>query len=146
MMSTAAPSPSSAPGSHEPSSRVSSGRWVLAALMVGVGVLHFTHAQTFASIVPEYLPAPLWLVWISGVCEIGLGLALLREASRRWAAYGLVALYIAVFPANINMALHPDRPIAGVPSDALPSPLALWLRLPLQLVLIAWALRYVKRR
>ena len=136
--------PAAAP--HEQSSRLSPGRWVLAALMVGVGVLHFTHAQTFASIVPRYLPAPLWLVWISGACEIGLGLALLHDASRRWAAYGLVALYIAVFPANVNMALHPDLPVAGVPSDAVPSALALWLRLPLQLVLIAWALRYVKHR
>jgi uncharacterized membrane protein len=55
----------------------------------------------------------------------------------------LVALFVAVFPANINMALHPDHPVAGVLFQ--PSALALWARLPLQLVLIWWALRYAKR-
>jgi uncharacterized membrane protein len=120
------------------------GRWALSVVMVTIGILHFTHTEGFASIVPDYLPAHEALVLISGVFEIGLGVALQFERTRVLAAYGLVALFIAVFPANINMALHPERPIAGVPVQ--PSPLALWARLPLQFVLIWWALRYTKRQ
>jgi uncharacterized membrane protein len=117
---------------------------VLGALMMVIGVLHFTHAPTFASIVPDYLPAPMLLVYVSGVCEVLLGTALLFEPSRVLAAWGLIALYVAVFPANVHMALHPDLPLAGIPETSRPSELALWLRLPLQLVLIAWAYRYTK--
>jgi uncharacterized membrane protein len=111
--------------------------------MVMMGILHFTHAATFASIMPAYLPWHLELVYLSGVFELGLGLALLFERTRRLAAWGLIALFVAVFPANINMALHPDLPIAGLPPGLpTPPPLALWLRLPLQFALIAWAARY----
>jgi len=122
------------------------GRYALAGVMVSIGVLHFTHTASFASIVPDYLPWHTGLVIVSGIMEIALGLALLWEQTRTWAAYGLVALFFAVFPANINMALHPDRPIADVPSALQPSETALWLRLPLQLVLIFWALQYARTR
>ena len=110
--------------------------------MMAIGLLHFTHVQVFASIVPKYLPAPELLVYLSGVIEIGLGVALLIERTRVLAAWGLMALYIAVFPANINMALHPDLPIAGV--DVHIPPAALWLRLPLQLGLLYWAYLYTR--
>lgn len=110
--------------------------------MVVIGCLHFTHVQVFASIVPAYLPAPELLVYLSGVFEIGLGVALLIERTRVLAAWGLMALYVAVFPANVNMALHPDLPIAGV--DASIPPAALWLRLPLQLALLYWAYLYTR--
>jgi uncharacterized membrane protein len=118
----------------------------LSALMMTMGVLHFTHAATFASIVPDYLPAPLLLVYVSGVFELLLGAALLPEPTRPLAAWGLCALYVAVFPANVHMALHPELPLSGVPDHMRPSPLGLWLRLPLQAVFIAWAYRYTKRR
>jgi uncharacterized membrane protein len=121
-------------------------RLALAALMIMMGILHFPLADTFASIVPEYLPWHLPLVYLSGVIEIALGIGLLFERTRMFAAWGLIALLIAVFPANINMALHPDLEIAGLPAG-LPKPpaLALWLRLPLQFALIWWAARYAKR-
>jgi uncharacterized membrane protein len=91
-------------------------------------------------IVPKALPWPMGLVWLSGVFEILLGLALIPTATRRLAGYGLVALYLAVFPANIYMAMA-NVQVQGLPSWATqPSPLALWLRLPLQLVFIGWAL------
>jgi uncharacterized membrane protein len=128
------------------SERPSPGRCLLASAMATVGVLHFTHTATFASMVPAYLPAPRVLVWISGACELGLGVLLLLESTRVLAAWGLVALFIAVFPANIHMALHPDLPLAGVPSSFRPSAMALWWRLPLQFAFIAWALRYRNRR
>jgi uncharacterized membrane protein len=125
------------------SHRVSVPRILLAAIMVTMGILHFTHGATFASIMPEYIPWHLPLVYLSGVIEAALGVALLFERTRSFAAWGLIALFIAVFPANINMALNPDLEIAGLP-PGMPQPpaIALWLRLPLQFVLIWWAARY----
>lgn len=109
--------------------------WVLALGMIGIGTLHFVRPKPFVRIVPRYLPAPLALVYVSGFCEILGGVGLLVPATRAWAAWGLIALYIAVFPANVymltdNVSLDPNKPIPRW---------ALWLRLPLQLVFIAWA-------
>jgi uncharacterized membrane protein len=121
------------------------GRYLLAGVMVAMGVLHFTHAESFASIMPAYLPWHMPLVLISGVIEAALGLMLLADRTRPLAAYGLVLLFVAVFPANVNMALHPEVPIAGLPAwMPQPSATALWLRLPLQLVFLAWALQYTR--
>lgn len=109
-------------------------RWVAALAMVAIGVRHFTHPEAFVRIVPAVLPAKLALVWISGGAEILGGVGLLAARTRRWAGYGLIALYIAVFPANVNMALHHlalgDRAVPGW---------VLWARLPLQAVFIAVA-------
>jgi uncharacterized membrane protein len=109
--------------------------WVLAIAMLVVGTLHFLRPKPFVKIVPSYLPAPLALVYISGFFEILGGLGLLIPQTRSWAAWGLIALYIAVFPANIymlthNISLDPEKPIPRW---------ALWLRLPFQFVFIAWA-------
>lgn len=109
-------------------------RVLLAVAMVAVGVDHFINPGGFVRIVPAYLPAPLALVLISGAAEILGGLGLLVPRTRRLAAWGLVALYVAVFPANINMAIH-RMPLGDAPV----SPLALWLRLPFQALFIAWA-------
>ena len=124
---------------------LTAGRMVLSAIMVTIGILHFTHGQVFASIVPDYLPAPLLLVYASGVFEIALGVGLLLERTRVLAAWGLVALYVAVFPANIHMALHPDLHIAGVDPSFRLSPVLLWLRLPLQPLLMYWAYLYTRK-
>jgi len=115
-------------------------RWLLALVMVSAGVLHFVAEPMFTQIVPPQLPWPRMLVWVSGAFEIVLGLALLPPGSRRLAGFGLVALFIAVFPANLYMAIV-NPPLHHLPAGvAQPSSLALWLRLPFQLVLIAWAL------
>jgi uncharacterized membrane protein len=115
-------------------------RWVLTVMMVVMGVLHFVIDDIFAQIVPPWLPSPYALVWISGVFEIALGLGLTMQRTRRLAGFGLVALFVAVFPANIYMAVS-DLHLHGLPAGySQPSALALWLRLPLQIVLIAWAL------
>lgn len=115
-------------------------RHALAVVMVAVGVAHFVRPQPFVDIMPPYLPAHLPLVYLSGLFEVLGGLGLLLERSRRVAAWGLIALYVAVFPANIHMALH-----GVVPSGTEPLPgWALWARLPLQLVFIAWAHRYTR--
>ncbi len=117
-------------------------RAVLAAAMVGVGVMHFVGPAPFIRIVPAWLPAPALLVALSGVAEIALGLGLLVPRSapgghvvRKWTGYGLIALYVAVFPANVNMAIHQ---IQLNPGDHLPV-WAMWARLPFQLAFIAIA-------
>ncbi|MFO0588669.1 MAG: DoxX family protein [Polyangiaceae bacterium] len=110
-------------------------RALLGVAMIGVGSLHFLSPSPFVNMMPSALPAPLALVYVSGVAEIAGGAGLFVPRLRRAASYGLVALYIAVFPANVNMAIH--HLSLG---DYQPSTFALWARLPLQFVFIAWAL------
>ena len=110
-------------------------RVVLAVAMVAVGVAHFVAPDGFVRIVPAFLPAPLVLVYVSGLFEILGGAGLLIRPIRRAAALGLIALFIAVFPANVNMAVN-RIPLDG--RTVLPD-WALWLRLPLQALLVAWA-------
>jgi uncharacterized membrane protein len=110
-------------------------RFVLATAMVVVGVLHFVRPEPFVAIVPKALPAPLALVLVSGAAEIAGGLGLLLPRARRAASIGLVALYLAVLPANVNMAVN-ELPLDGTSMPRV----ALWLRLPFQLVFIGWAL------
>lgn len=114
-------------------------RWVLTAVMVAAGINHFVSPASYIAMMPVELPAPAALVYISGVAEILGGLGLILPATRRAAAIGLVLLLIAVFPANLNMALN-DLPLGGKPVPSW----ALWARLPLQLVLIAWAAWYAR--
>ena len=109
-------------------------RWLLTIAMVGAGVNHFIKPATYVAMMPAVLPAPLALVYVSGIAEILGGLGLIFLATRRAAAWGLVALLVAVLPANINMAVN-HLPLGGEPVPTW----ALWARLPLQLVLIAWA-------
>ncbi len=120
-------------------------RWVLSALMVLIGTAHFTHASMFVSIMPPFLPYPLALVYLSGVIEIALGVMLSIPSTQRFAAWSLIALFIAVYPANIYMALHPELQIVGKPSW-LPQPTAAagWARLPFQFALFYWAWLYTK--
>ncbi len=105
---------------------------LLAALFLTTGTLHFLHAQFFASIVPPWLPAHQFLVATSGVAEIAGGAGLIVPRTRRYAGIGLIVLLIAVFPANVQMALHPQMYAATA------SPGALLWRLPLQAVAVAW--------
>jgi uncharacterized membrane protein len=110
---------------------------LLALAFVGVGVAHFVVPEPFEAIVPPFLPAPRLLVWISGAAEIALGLATLPPKTRPWAGWGLVLLLVAVFPANVYMAL--DEAVA-FPGQPPPPRWAAWGRLPFQLVFAAWAL------
>lgn len=102
--------------------------------MVVAGANHFINPAPYLGMMPVELPAHLALVYISGVAEIAGALGLILPVTRRLAAWGLVVLYVAIFPANLNMALN------DLPLDKTPIPSwALWARLPLQLVFIAWA-------
>jgi len=86
--------------------------------------------------VPRWLPAPRLLVYVSGVFEMLGGIGLLVPWVRRWAAWGLIALLIAVFPANIQMLQAAHAASASAWTQAL-----LWLRLPLQPLLMWWVYR-----
>lgn len=115
-------------------------RTVLAAAMILIGVTHFRQPEPFVAIVPAYLPEPLLLVYLSGFFEILGGVGLCLSRVRKISAWGLVALYIAVFPANLNMAIN-RLSLPG--SDPIPD-WVLWARLPLQVVLILWAYWYTR--
>ncbi len=110
-------------------------RLLLALAMIAVGIDHFVDPAPFVKIVPAMLPAPLILVYVSGFFEALGGAGLLVPRVRKAAGWGLVALYVSVFPANVNMAIHH---ISLDDAHPLP-PVALWLRLPLQAVLIGLA-------
>jgi uncharacterized membrane protein len=109
--------------------------WIAGLAMMAIGTGHFVDPAPFVRIVPDALPYPLALVYISGFFEILGGLGLLIPRTRRAAAWGLVALFIAVFPANVNMAINE---IQLTPDGDMPV-WAMWARLPLQAVFIAVA-------
>ena len=99
--------------------------------MIGAGTMHFVNPDFYLKIMPPYLPLHKELVFISGLCEIGLGLLLLVPRYSRFAAWGIIALLIAVFPANVYVFQNPE---------VIPAPPILHLlRLPLQGVFILWA-------
>jgi uncharacterized membrane protein len=97
------------------------------------GLNHFRHPDFYRNIIPPAFPSPAALVAISGIAEIAGGIGLAIPPLRRAAGWGLIALLIAVFPANLYMAIDPGRF-----ADLHISPWLLWLRLPLQIVFIWW--------
>lgn len=109
---------------------------LIALLFVGSGVLHFAMPEYYVRIMPPWLPAPMALVLISGVFEILGGAGVLVTTTRVAAGWGLIALLVAVFPANVQMLLNARAAHAS----------ALWIaaliaRLPLQVALIYWVFR-----
>ncbi len=102
-------------------------------LFVLAGVLHFVAPKVYVRIVPPYLPAPEALVYASGLAEIAGGVGLSVPRWRRPGGWWTIATLLAVFPANLHMALHPaDYP--KIPGGRV----SLYARLPLQAVFIAW--------
>jgi uncharacterized membrane protein len=114
---------------------------LLAVLFLLSGGFHFLAPQVYLRIMPPYLPAPVALVYLSGAAEMLGGAGLLVPSARRYAAWGLVVLLIAVLPANIYMATaHVSTP--GIMGHRW----AQWLRIPLQAPLIYWAWLYTRTR
>lgn len=117
-------------------------RWSLFGLCLlvgGSGILHFVVPAPYRRIVPApFRTHAAAVVAVSGVCEIFCAVLLALPRTRRWGATATALLFIAVFPANIQMALDSRH-------AATPAALVAWLRLPLQAPLIFWALR-VRRR
>jgi uncharacterized membrane protein len=98
---------------------------------IAAGANHFINARAYEAIMPDYLPAHKELVALSGVAEMAGGAALMHSRTRRFGAWWTIATLVAVFPANLHMALHPER-YKKIPAAAL------YARLPFQLVFIAW--------
>ena len=114
--------------------------FLVAFFYINVGIKHFTEPYWFMHIMPPYIPFHLELVYLSGFIEVVLGLLLFIPKSRKIASYGLILLLIAVYPANIYLALNeiPQQKI-GISSFA-----ASWIRLPLQFVLIGVSIWHSK--
>ncbi len=104
------------------------------------GVMHFVIPRTYRRIMPPYVPAHKAMVYASGVAEIAGGVGLMSRGWRRLAGWWLAATLVAVFPANLHMALNPDR-YPDVPGGKV----ALWARLPFQGVFIGWVLGAARR-
>lgn len=110
--------------------------YVMGIFYVFAGSMHFISPETYLKMMPKILPYHLPLVYITGVAEILCGLGLLFQETRVIAAWATILLLVAIFPANINMAMNPEQ--FGI------SPWILYLRLPLQFVLIWIAYLYTK--
>jgi len=107
-------------------------RYLMAFFFVAAGLNHFFNPEFYIKIMPPYLPWPVFLQYLAGALEIVLGAMLLIRYFTKIAAWGLIGLLIAVFPANIHMALNPHL-------YAELAPIAYWIRLPFQFLFIAWA-------
>ena len=110
-----------------------------AAIFLTSGSFHFARPAMFRAIVPPALGHAAELVAISGAAELAGGIGLLFPATRRPAAYGLIALALAVWPANVYMALAADRFATLAPAWVL------WARVPLQVPLILWIANAIPR-
>jgi uncharacterized membrane protein len=116
--------------------------YVMAIFYVVAGVMHFARPDVYLPMMPPYLPWHAALVWLSGAAELGLGLAVLVPGLRRMAAWGIIALLVAVFPANVHIAMH-NIPLFGATEGA---GIGNWIRLPVQGLLIWWAWQYTTDR
>ncbi len=102
-------------------------------VFIAAGVNHFVMPKVYQRIMPPYVPAHREMVYASGVAEIVGGAALMHPRGRRFGKWWLIATLVAVFPANLHMALHPDE-YPDIPGGSV----SLWARLPFQAVFIAW--------
>ncbi len=105
-------------------------------IFIFAGIMHFVIPKTYAAIVPDWVPGTKeQVVYVSGVAEIVGGAATMHPATRRFGSLFSIATLLAVFPANVKMALEADEYADRVPGGAA----ALWGRLPFQALFIAWA-------
>jgi uncharacterized membrane protein len=118
---------------------MSRARAALGVTFLAAGALHFLLPRVYESIMPRYLPAHRELVYASGAAEIAGGAGVLMARTARPAGWWLIATLVAIFPANVEMALHSER------FAKIPEPL-LWARLPLQGLFVAWVWRVAVQR
>src|SRR5580658_2449711 len=107
---------------------------LLGLLFIILGANHFLNPAPYLAMMPSYLPWPETLNFVSGAAEIAGGVGVILPATRALAAWGLIALLVAVFPANVQVALH------GWPGESIPA-WVLWARLPFQPLMIAGVYR-----
>ncbi len=113
-------------------------RALLGGTFLGTGINHFRVPKVYESIMPDYLPAHRELVYVSGVAEAVGGAGVLSPKTSKLAGWWLIATLVAVFPANLHMALNPDR-YKKIPEAAL------WARLPVQALFMLWVWRVAIR-
>jgi uncharacterized membrane protein len=114
--------------------------WIMAAFYVLAVFNHLVNPAFYVAIVPPGLPAPEWLNLVSGLAEIILGVFMLEPRTRVFAAWGIIALLVAVFPSNIYAATANIGLPGGAPGTG--NAVVNWVRLPFQFVLMAWAWWY----
>ena len=114
--------------------------WVMGVFYIVGGINHFANTDFYMPMMPPYLPLHLELVYLSGVAEVVLGVAVLDRSLRTLGAWGIILLLIAIFPANLHIALH------NVPLGGRAEGLGIWnwVRLPFQAVFIVWAWWYTR--
>lgn len=112
-------------------------KWIFGIAFILAGLNHFLNPEFYLRIMPPILPFHLFLVYLSGIFEVILGILLLIPKLSKFAAWSLIALLIAVFPANIYMAMN---------TNLFPEfdPMLIYLRIPIQFILIAWAFWFTK--
>ena len=116
---------------------------LLAGVLAGVGTLHLVHPKPFDAMVPRFLGEPRWWTYASGAAEITGAALLAHPRTRRLGGWWAAALFVAVFPGNVQAAL--DGGMRGAPAP-LDTAAAAWLRLPLQIPLVVWAVRHARGR
>jgi uncharacterized membrane protein len=110
----------------------------LGGFFLFAGLMHFLKPRPYVAIVPDALPRKREIVFASGVAEMAGGAGVLVPPTRRVAGWWLIATLLAIFPANVNMAVNSER------FRKVPEPLG-WVRLPLQALLIGWVWRVAVR-
>lgn len=113
-------------------------RYVLGVFMVIGGVMHFVSPDFYLPMMPEYLPMHEALVFLSGVAEIVAGVLIIVPSTQKIGGWTVIAVMLGVFPANLHMAMHTEE------FADFAAPTALYLRLPLQLIPLAWAYWYTR--
>lgn len=113
--------------------------WVMALSYMAAGFNHLQNPDFYIAIIPPGLPSPEWLNLLSGLAEIVLGVFVLEKRVRVLAAWGLVALLVAVFPANVYVAME-NVGLGGEPGTGIGG--VNWVRLPFQALFIVWAWWY----
>ncbi|KQR72586.1 DoxX family membrane protein [Pedobacter sp. Leaf176] len=114
--------------------------WIYAVLYVVAGLNHFVSADVYYDIIPKWLPAPSFLIYLSGISEIVLGILLLFSMARKLASILLILMLIAFIPAHIYMVQLAPFMLGKV----LITPFIAWARLPLQVLFIGWAWYYYR--
>jgi len=119
---------------------VTTSQKALTAFFSFAGIMHFVIPKTYEAIVPDYVPmSPEAAVFWSGWAELAGGIAVIPPATRGLARWWLIGILLAVFPANVHMAMNPEQ-VRGLDVKRIPR-WSLWARLPLQLAAIMWVWR-----
>jgi len=116
--------------------------WAMAIFYVFAGFNHLMNPAFYLAIMPPELPNPEWLNVLSGLAEIVLGVYVLEPRTRVYAAWGIIALLVAVFPANLHVALHGVGPAGSEPGGG--DSVVAWIRLPFQALFVVWAWWYTR--